>query len=94
MARLHEKEGVLMKAQYKTLTDGMGTGIGWLLACTIAQAQCVMERRIEYGRQQQGRERGQQQQQHGRDHVNWDHRNAKNGGKGYARGGYGGRGHH
>ena len=83
-----------MQGEHNILANGMGTGIGWLLAGTNTQAQWVMKGRREFGCLQQGQGRGQQQQQHGRGLGNWDRCNANNGGQGYGQGCYGGCGHY
>jgi hypothetical protein len=46
-----------MKAQHKTLPDGTGAGMGWILAQNLRKATFVMDKREEnrqQWRQQQG----------------------------------------
>ena len=81
-------EGSSMVAQHKTLVDGTGAGVAWLMANPISQAQWVMEQRIEFGRLQRGNGggRGGGCGGGGRDHGNGDCRNMNSGGRRYARG--------
>ena len=84
-----------MKAQHKTLADGTGAGVAWLMANPISQAQWVIEQRREFGRLQRGNGggRGGGRGGAGRGRGGNDRRNANNGGRGYARGGGGNQGY-
>lgn len=90
----HLVEGASMKAQHKTLADGTGAGVAWLMANPISQAQWVIEQRREFGRLQRGNGggRGGGRGGPGRGRGGNDRRNANNGGRGYARGGGGSQG--
>ena len=54
----HLVEGDSMKAQHKTLLDGTGSRIAWLIVNLICQAQWVMEQRQEVGSLQRNTGRG------------------------------------
>ena len=64
-----------MKGKHKTLADGTGVGVGWLMVGPISQVQWVVAQRQEFDRLQQGRGGGP---------GNGDQRNMNNGGCGYA----------
>ena len=89
---VHLVGGALMKAQHKTLANGTGAGVAWLLANPISQAQWVMEQRREFGRLQRGNGGGCGGGRGGgsRGRGNGGGRNMNGGGRGYARGGGGG----
>ena len=42
-----------MKAQHKTLPDGMGAGHGWILAGQLRKANWVMEQNKQWKQQHQ-----------------------------------------
>jgi hypothetical protein len=53
----HTIWGASMKAQHKTLPDGTGAGMGWILAQNLRKANFVMDKRqenYEHWRRQQG----------------------------------------
>jgi hypothetical protein len=53
----HTIWGASMKAQHKTLPDGTGAGMGWILAQNLRKSNCVMDKRQEnyhQWRRQQG----------------------------------------
>ena len=89
----HLVPGASTKGQHKTLADGTGAGLGWLMAQSITSAQWVMEQRREYGRNQQGRGGGRGGGRGaGRGNGRGEGRgnNGRGRGNGYARGGCGG----
>ena len=79
----HLVEGTSMKAQRKTLADGAGVGVSWLMANPILQAQWVMEKRRELGRLQRGNGggRGGGCGGYGRGQRNGDRWNMNSGGR-------------
>ena len=59
-AHLYAHQGACMVAQHKSLANGEGCGMGWIMANSISKAQFVMERQQLF-RQQNGYHGGQQQ---------------------------------
>ena len=53
----HTVEGASMRGQHKSLANGTGAGMGWIMRGPIAQAQWVVDQRRAYG-QSQGEARG------------------------------------
>jgi hypothetical protein len=54
----HTIWGASMKAQHKTLPDGTGAGMGWILAQNLRKANFVMDRREENAQQWRQRQSG------------------------------------
>jgi hypothetical protein len=54
----HTIWGASMKAQHKTLPDGTGAGMGWILAQNLRKANFVMDRREENAQQWRRRQAG------------------------------------
>ena len=75
-AHLYAHQGASMVAQHKSLANGEGCGMGWIMANSVSKAQFVMDRQLQFrqqnGNQQQGnwqRSNNQHQQQ------NWGQNN-------------------
>jgi hypothetical protein len=54
----HTIWGASMKAQHKTLPDGTGAGMGWILAQNLRKANFVMDKREENAQQWRRRQAG------------------------------------
>jgi len=50
----HTVEGASMRGQHKSLADGLGAGMGWIMRGPIAQAQWVVDQRRAYGEKSGG----------------------------------------
>jgi hypothetical protein len=50
-ADAHTIWGASMKAQHKTLPDGTGAGMGWILAQNLRKANFVIDKREENAQQ-------------------------------------------
>ena len=48
----HTVEGASMRGQHKSLADGLGAGMGWIMRGPIAQAQWVVNQRRAFGKNQ------------------------------------------
>ena len=92
MDKANVTEGASMVAQHKTLADGTGAGMAWLMVNPTSQAQWVIEQKREFGRLQRGNGSGHRGGRGGgsRGCGNGDRHNANNGGRGCARGSVGG----
>jgi hypothetical protein len=58
-AHLYATQGASMVAQHKSLSNGEGCGMGWIMANSVSKAQFVMERQQQF-RQQHTPPGGQQ----------------------------------
>ena len=61
-AHLYAHQGASMIAQHKSLPNGEGCGMGWIMANAVSKAQFVMNRQQQF-RQQNG---------HTQQHGNWN----------------------
>ena len=59
-AHLFAHQGASMVAQHKSLANGTGCGMGWIMANSISKAQFVMDRQKHF-RDQYANNNGQQQ---------------------------------
>ena len=65
----HTYEGACMKAQHKTLPDGTGAGLGWIMTKNMEKGRFVLDKQAQWRQQQQGQRQNtqnswpQQQQQ-------------------------------
>ena len=57
----HTYEGACMKAQHKTLPDGTGAGLGWIMTKNMEKGRFVLDKQAQWKQQQQGRQRNAQQ---------------------------------
>ena len=83
-AHMYSHQGACMVAQHKSLTNGEGCGVAWMMANAVTKAQFVMDRQHAirkqqgnhqqwHGNQQQQQGWGNTQQQQGWDGNNWNH---------------------
>ena len=49
-AHMYANQGAIMLAQQKSLPDGIGYGMGWILDNSIRKAKFVMQRQQEFAR--------------------------------------------
>jgi len=69
-AHLYSHQGACMLAQHKSLANGEGCGMAWMMANAVSKVQFVMDRqhtiKKQQGNQQQWQNNHQQQQGWGR----------------------------
>ena len=70
-AHMYANQGASMVAQHKSLSDGTGSGMGWILANSIRKAQFVMQQQQEFARLHKQQKPYQSQNPHQQQYPGW-----------------------